>query len=74
MKEIAVNKHYTFEEYWQNFPSIQDSYDYYFEQQKEIERLNRIINEMEQFFIDNANDEMKKCFDKLHRLKDSDKE
>lgn len=40
----------------------------------EIERLNNIISEMEQFFIDNANDEMKKCFDKLHSLKGSDKE
>ena len=41
---------------------------------KENKRLNNIINEMEQFFIDNANDEMKKCFDKLHSLKGSDKE
>ena len=41
-----MNKHYTFQEYIENFSSIQDSYDYYFEQQKEIDRLNNIINEI----------------------------
>lgn len=39
-----MNKHFTFQEYIENFSSIQDSYDYYFEQQKEIDRLNNIIN------------------------------
>ena len=40
-----MNKHYTFQEYFEKFSSIQDSYDYYFEQQKEIDRLNNIISE-----------------------------
>jgi hypothetical protein len=44
-----MNKHYTFQEYLENFSSIQDSYDYYFEQQKEIDRLNNIINELEKW-------------------------
>ena len=55
----------------------QDDYENYQEIMSQVleqkERLNNIINQMEQFFIDNANDEMKKCFDKLHSLKDSDK-
>ncbi len=41
-----MNKHYTFQEYLEKFTSIQDSYEYYFEQQKEIDRLNNIINEL----------------------------
>ena len=53
---VKTNKHYTFQEYLENFSSIQDSYDYYFEQQKEIDRLNNIISELEKWLkglIDN---------------------
>ena len=41
-----MNKHYTFQEYLEKFTSIQDSYDYYFELQKEIDRLENIIKEV----------------------------
>ena len=41
-----MNKHYTFQEYIEKFSSIQDSYEYYFEQQKELDRLNNIINDL----------------------------
>lgn len=33
-------KHYTFQEYLETFSSFQDSYDYYFEMQKEIDKLS----------------------------------
>ena len=48
-----MNKHYTFQEYLEKFSSIQDSYEYYFEQQKELDRLNNIINELENYLEEN---------------------
>lgn len=47
-----MNKHYTFQEYVEKFANIQDSYDYYFELQKENDRLNNIINELEEWLED----------------------
>lgn len=71
-----MNKHYTFQEYIENFSSIQDSYDYYFEQQKEIDRLNNIIDELEKYIgqewycFDNESIEFKVARDILNKLKE----
>jgi regulator of replication initiation timing len=41
-----VNKHYTLQEYIEKFSSIQDSYDYYFELQKQNDELRNRINDL----------------------------
>ena len=77
-----MNKHYTFQEYLEKFTSEQDSYDYYFELQKEIDRLNNIINELEEYICAIEYDERHsdswqipvRIHNKLKELKDSDKD
>lgn len=45
-------KHYTFQEYFETFSSIQDSYDYYFEMQKEIDKLSEYNSHLIKSIID----------------------
>lgn len=42
-----MNKHLTYEEWFNEYGSYEQAYKGYFNQQKEIERLNNIINELE---------------------------
>ena len=71
-----MNKHYTFQEYLEKFTSIQDSYDYYFELQKEIDRLNNRITELEKCVsrkeeqITNLDDENFDLENEIERLKE----
>lgn len=54
-----MNKHYTFEEYWQVCPSIQDSYELYYKLQEENDILNNIINELEKRLEEGIEDNKK---------------
>lgn len=73
-----MNEHYTFQEYLEKFVSIQDSYDYYFELQKEIDRLENIIKEV-RGYINNTIDindveEIFEHFNKIETILDKENE
>ena len=42
-----MNKHLTYEEWFNEYGSYEEAYKGYFNQQKEIDRLNNIIDELE---------------------------
>lgn len=44
-----MNKHLTYEEWFNSFLDYEDAYKMYFELQKEVDRLNNIINELEKW-------------------------
>ena len=57
-----INKHYTLQEYMETFSSIQDMYDYYFEMQREIDKLSeynmhliKTINDYEELLLKSNN-------------------
>ena len=44
-----MNKHLTYEEWFNSFLDYEDAYKKYFELQKEVDRLNNIINEFDEW-------------------------